>query len=156
MLEKLALLLAIAGGINWGLVGIFQLDPGHQLAQGFRYGNHRRPRRLHPGGHGGDWLPAAAVSEEVKPMGRCFDFPAVSLHLIDKSEKNAYNIIAGKIALYTRVTELTFKCHVLAPATGKPPKGGFFLRRSKWIYLYILMSPEFLTRFTMIFLCMVG
>ena len=67
-------------------------------------------------------------------MGRCFDFPAVSLHLIDKSEKNAYNIIAGKIALYTRVTELTFKCHVLAPATGKPPKGGFFLRRSKWIY----------------------
>lgn len=26
MLEKLALLLAIAGGINWGLVGLFQLD----------------------------------------------------------------------------------------------------------------------------------
>lgn len=98
--------------------------PGEPLPGG--RGHHRRPRRLHPGGHGGDWLPAAAVSEEVKPMGRCFDFPAVSLHLIDKSEKNAYNIIAGKIALYTRVTELTFKCHVLAPATGKPPKGGFF------------------------------
>ncbi len=64
-------------------------------------------------------------------MGRCFDFPAVSLHLIDKSEKNAYNIIAGKIALYTRVTELTFKCHVLAPATGKPPKGGFFFKEIK-------------------------
>ncbi len=154
MLEKLALLLAIAGGINWGLVGLLQLD----LVSLYLGGGPppRRPRRLHPGGHGGDWLPAAAVSEEVKPMGRCFDFPAVSLHLIDKSEKNAYNIIAGKIALYTRVTELTFKCHVLAPATGKPPKGGFFLRRSKWIYLYILMSPEFLTRFTMIFLCMVG
>lgn len=26
MLEKLALLLAIAGGLNWGLVGLFQLD----------------------------------------------------------------------------------------------------------------------------------
>ena len=26
MLEKLALLLAIAGGINWGLVGLLQLD----------------------------------------------------------------------------------------------------------------------------------
>jgi len=26
MLEKLALLLAIAGGVNWGLVGLFQLD----------------------------------------------------------------------------------------------------------------------------------
>lgn len=26
MLEKLALLLAIAGGINWGLIGLFQLD----------------------------------------------------------------------------------------------------------------------------------
>lgn len=26
MLEKLALLLAIAGGLNWGLVGLFRLD----------------------------------------------------------------------------------------------------------------------------------
>lgn len=26
MLEKLALLLAIVGGVNWGLVGLFQLD----------------------------------------------------------------------------------------------------------------------------------
>ena len=36
----------------------------------------------------------------------------------------AYNIIAGRDTLYIRVTELTFKCHVMAPAT-EPPKGGF-------------------------------
>ena len=42
MLEKLALLLAIAGGINWGLVGLLQLDlDGGQLL----------PYRLLPGGH---------------------------------------------------------------------------------------------------------
>lgn len=27
MLDKLALLLLIIGGINWGMVGLFQLDP---------------------------------------------------------------------------------------------------------------------------------
>ena len=43
---------------------------------------------------------------------------------IDKNKKITYTIYAGRDTLYTRVTELTFKCHVLAPVMG-PPKGGF-------------------------------
>ena len=41
----------------------------------------------------------------------------------------AYNIGAGRNALYTRETEFTFKCHIMAPVTG-PPQGGFFRRKA--------------------------
>lgn len=44
--------------------------------------------------------------------------------VIDKLSAILYTINAGRDTLYTRVTELTFKCHLMAPATG-PPEGGF-------------------------------
>ena len=37
-----------------------------------------------------------------------------------------YSIGAGRNALYTRVTELTFKRYVISSVTRKPPSGGFF------------------------------
>lgn len=44
---------------------------------------------------------------------------------LDFLVKNEYTNIAGSNTLYNRVTEFTFKCHVMAPVT-MPPKGGFF------------------------------
>lgn len=38
-----------------------------------------------------------------------------------------YNTDAGRDTLYNRVTELTFKCHVMAPVA-MPPQGGFLLQ----------------------------
>ena len=46
---------------------------------------------------------------------------------IDKRQKVAYNIVTGRDTLYTRVTELTFKCYVRTPVMGEPPVGGFFI-----------------------------
>ena len=47
---------------------------------------------------------------------------------IDKSKKIAYNNIAGRNALYTHVTELTLKRHLMSSVVG-PPLGGFFICR---------------------------
>lgn len=46
--------------------------------------------------------------------------------VIDKLSTILYTISAGRDTLYTRVTEFTFKCHLMTPATG-PPKGVFYV-----------------------------
>ncbi|MCD8377767.1 MAG: hypothetical protein LUB59_03150 [Candidatus Gastranaerophilales bacterium] len=45
---------------------------------------------------------------------------------LDKVAITSYTKDAGRNKLYTHIPEFTFKCHVLAPAVGKPPVGGFF------------------------------
>ncbi len=55
---------------------------------------------------------------------------------IDKLNKLLYNNIAGRDTLYTCVTELTFKRHVMSSVTG-PPSGGFFLLGGVIINIYI-------------------
>lgn len=46
MINKIALILTIIGGINWGLIGIFQIDA---VAWAFRrLGKHLQPHHLYP------------------------------------------------------------------------------------------------------------
>jgi hypothetical protein len=58
------------------------------------------------------------------------------LKVVDGNKKIEYTIDAGRDTLYTRVTEFTFKCHVLAPVT-RPLKGGFFILRRNMMDLFI-------------------
>ena len=44
---------------------------------------------------------------------------------------------AGRNALYTRETELTFKRYVISSATGKPPSGGFFRVRCRIMNIFV-------------------
>lgn len=50
---------------------------------------------------------------------------------------SAYNIVAGRDALYTRVTELTFKRHVMSPATGSRLRAAFFVPRCRNLNIFV-------------------
>lgn len=47
---------------------------------------------------------------------------------VDKMEARRYTVGAGRNALYTRVTELAFKRHVMSSATGSRLRAAFFVR----------------------------
>ena len=72
----------------------------------------------------------------------------------------AYNIIAGRDTLYTRVPELTFKRYVISSSTRDwPPIGRPFFFSEEvelWIFMYIPMSPAFLIKFIITYLCLEG
>lgn len=49
----------------------------------------------------------------------------------------AYNIVAGRNTLYTRVIELTFKRYVLSPTTGPPTRRFFLYKEVQYEYFYL-------------------
>lgn len=59
------------------------------------------------------------------------------LKIVDFFKDIAYTYIAGRDTLYTRVTELAFKRHVMSSVMG-PPSGGFFYEKVKHEHLCIL------------------
>ena len=56
--------------------------------------------------------------------GNSIDFDSKS---IDKASRIAYTELAGRDTLYTHVTELTFKCYVIAAVVGNRREAAFFV-----------------------------
>ena len=59
-----------------------------------------------------------------------------ALRSVDKLQRIVYNINAGRNTLYTRVTELTFKRHVVSSAA-RTPSGVFFIVLGVTMNIYI-------------------